>query len=88
LVGPALAGYALKVEPARLVVSEREATLCRLPRALDGLTIAHLSDLHLGAYVSAQQVAQAVDLANSLEPDLVVITGDFVYRDASHIGEP
>lgn len=87
MAGPALVGYALKVEPGRLVVSVREAVLGRLPLALGGITVAHLSDLHVGAYVSAQQVAQAVDLANSLEPDLVALTGDFVYRDASRIDE-
>lgn len=87
LTGPALAGYAWCVEPGRLAVSVRDVRLPRLPQSLDGLTIAHLSDLHVGAFVSADHVARAVELANELEPDLVVLTGDFVYRDPARIHE-
>lgn len=49
-----------------------------LPRALDGLKIAHLSDLHIGLWTSAEEVAQAFDLTRQLKPDLVVITGDLI----------
>ena len=49
-----------------------------LPRALNGLKIAHLSDLHIGLWTSAREVAQALDLTRQLKPDLVVITGDLI----------
>lgn len=49
-----------------------------LPRALDGLKIAHLSDLHIGLWTSAKEVAQALDLTRQLKPDLVIITGDLI----------
>lgn len=59
----------------RLVVPVRG-----LPRALDGLRIAHLSDLHIGAYLDAGQLAAHVERVNALEPDLICLTGDLVDR--------
>ena len=49
-----------------------------LPRELDGLRIAQLSDIHIGSYMSAAEVRRAVGMANELKPDLSVITGDFL----------
>jgi uncharacterized protein len=49
-----------------------------LPRELDGLRIAQLSDIHIGSYMSAAEVRRAVGLANELKPHLSVVTGDFV----------
>jgi predicted MPP superfamily phosphohydrolase len=49
-----------------------------LPKALDGLRILHLSDLHIGEFMPRQEIARAVAMANDLRPDLAVITGDFV----------
>jgi len=49
-----------------------------LPRAFDGLTITQLSDLHAGAFIREAELARAVDLANGLRSDLVVITGDIL----------
>lgn len=49
-----------------------------LPEGLDGLRIAHLSDLHVGPLVSADVVRQWRRTLEALRPDLVVITGDLV----------
>jgi predicted MPP superfamily phosphohydrolase len=47
---------------------------------LDGLTIVQLSDFHVGfrPSLNLRATRKAVDLALEAEPDLVVITGDFV----------
>lgn len=52
-----------------------------LPKELNGLTIAHLSDLHVGGWTTADEIAQALDLTRSLKPDLVVMTGDLIDRN-------
>jgi predicted MPP superfamily phosphohydrolase len=58
-----------------------ELPLARLPPELDGLRIAHLSDLHLGMLGRGRRaVASAVDWVNERRPDLVVVTGDLVAR--------
>jgi predicted MPP superfamily phosphohydrolase len=49
-----------------------------LPRALDGLQIAHVSDLHYGKYTTPALVDRLVDMVNGLEADLVLMTGDLI----------
>jgi predicted MPP superfamily phosphohydrolase len=49
-----------------------------LPPAFDGFTIAHLSDFHYHPVFTAKPIADAVDLVNKLNPDILVLTGDFV----------
>jgi predicted MPP superfamily phosphohydrolase len=59
-------------------VHQIDLPVSALPRELDGLRIAQLSDIHIGTYMSAAEVRRAVDMANELKPDLSVVTGDFV----------
>jgi len=49
-----------------------------LPEGLDGLGIAHLSDLHYGKFTKAEDIDRAVETINGLDADLVVFTGDLV----------
>lgn len=52
-----------------------------LPQAFDGMTIAQISDLHVGSFGSDTTfVAALVDRINGLHPDMVVFTGDIVNR--------
>ncbi|MBN1458490.1 MAG: metallophosphoesterase [Armatimonadetes bacterium] len=55
-----------------------------LPPVLDGFTIAHLSDLHRGPYISEGQVREAVQMAMSYAPDLIVLTGDHLSLSARY----
>jgi predicted MPP superfamily phosphohydrolase len=57
-----------------------EVALDGLPEALDGITIGHLSDFHLGAPFSRGNRAseQAARWVGQRRPDLVCITGDLV----------
>ena len=58
-----------------------EIRLDGVPAELDGLRIAHLSDLHLGVPSRGRRaVREAVDWAIERKPDLVCITGDLVSR--------
>lgn len=59
-------------------IHEVDLPLAALPRELDGLRIAQLSDIHMGTYMSAAEVRRAVAMANELNPDLTVVTGDFI----------
>ena len=63
--------------PRRVQVSRHEVLVSGLPGALDGLTILHLTDLHL--YAGMHEAARrAMRLADELSPDVTVITGDLV----------
>jgi uncharacterized protein len=48
--------------------------------ALEGFTIVQMADIHLKPYTQANLVRRAVAIANQLHPDLIVLTGDFVWR--------
>lgn len=64
----------------------RELPLHGLPRELDGLRVAHLSDFHLGIYGRGPvAVERAVDWVAERKPDLVCITGDLLSKAK---GEP
>jgi uncharacterized protein len=66
------------LEPNRPTLVAMEIALARLPAAFDGFTIAHLSDFHYDEHFSAVPIRAAIDIVNSLSPDFVVLTGDFV----------
>ncbi len=67
-------------------VTQPEITIPGLPLALDGLTMCQLTDIHHGPFVSIEYVRCIVDLANSLKPDIIVLTGDHVYRSSEYTG--
>ena len=74
----AIGADAALFEPNHPVVTRIDIPLLRLPREFDGFTIAQLSDFHYDPYFSVIPIRKAVFLANTLNPDLVVLTGDFV----------
>ena len=47
----------------------------------DGLKIVHLSDLHLGPWITHERLAEVVEIAIEQQPDLISITGDFIDRE-------
>ncbi|MDR1946068.1 MAG: metallophosphoesterase [Desulfovibrio sp.] len=59
-------------------VRATQSSLPRLPAELDGLRIAHISDLHIGPLLLQKWTEAVVDTVNGLEPDLIVVTGDIV----------
>jgi len=70
--------YGFLVGRLRYRLERVEIPIPGLPEALDGLRIAQLSDIHIGAYMPREQVRRAVEMANELGADLAVVTGDFI----------
>ncbi len=68
-------------------VREVPVKLERLPRALSGLSIAQITDLHVGPTIGRREVRRVVDLANGLRPDAVAVTGDLVDGGVSELGD-
>jgi predicted MPP superfamily phosphohydrolase len=75
--------YSWQIEPRRLVVREEHLHIDRLPAGFDGFRIAQLSDIHIDPQYRYGFIAEAVMAVNELEPDLAVLTGDYVTQDAS-----
>lgn len=65
-------------ETLRLELAEKELLVPQLPPALDGLRIAHLSDLHMSGRIGVDYFRAAVRAANEAAPDLIAVTGDLV----------
>lgn len=51
-----------------------------LPRDLDGLTIAHVSDVHVGSFTRGKTPQKIAEATNNLRADLVLQTGDLINR--------
>jgi uncharacterized protein len=83
----AMAADSLLLEPNRPQIVRREIALRRWPEYLNGFTIALLSDLHYDSRFSVHPLKAAIGMVNSLHPDLIAITGDFVTASSFDGGE-
>ncbi|MCW8985519.1 MAG: metallophosphoesterase [Thermoanaerobaculales bacterium] len=64
---------------------ELEVELPNLPASADGLVVAHLTDLHLGALIGERRLRSVIEQIEGMNPDLVVVTGDLVDGDAGAV---
>jgi uncharacterized protein len=83
----ATGGYATQIEPCRLVLERRTIRLPHLSPALDGFRIALMSDHHLFPFTPRDLLERAVEQANGLHPDLILLGGDYVCADVESILE-
>src|ERR1700722_864937 len=67
-------------------VTDQRIWLSGLPGAFAGMRVLQLSDIHHSLFFPLHRVAAVVELANSLKPDLVALTGDFVTYSRRSIG--
>lgn len=78
--------YTWQVEPHWVEVVEQPLPIQHLPASLAGKTIVQLSDIHVGPRVDDDYLRGAITIVNQLQPDMVVVTGDFMsYRDHGQI---
>jgi uncharacterized protein len=68
-------------EPFMTAIERQEIYLRRLPRALNGLRMVHLSDFHYGPLVDPRHLERAIEIANDLKPDFIALTGDYISQD-------
>jgi predicted MPP superfamily phosphohydrolase len=52
---------------------------------LHGFRLVHLTDIHAGPFISFDDIGEVVATANSLKPDLIVLTGDYVNNNPEYI---
>ncbi|MGE0608042.1 MAG: metallophosphoesterase [Pirellulales bacterium] len=69
-------------ECLRIDVHEKTLAVPQLPPELSGLSIAHLSDLHMSGKIGRVWFETAIGLVNDMQADLVAITGDLVENPA------
>ncbi len=84
---PFVAGaYGLFYGRLNLEITRHRVKLRRLPKAFEGFRIVQLSDVHISAFMSAEEIRRYVAIANQLKADLVALTGDFVTWEAAMEG--
>jgi predicted MPP superfamily phosphohydrolase len=67
------------------VIEKVQIPIAGLPSGLDGFRIAQISDFHLYPLTTIKLVDQAVQMTNDLNPDLIVLTGDYVWHEVEAI---
>ena len=78
-------GFANARRTAR--VRRVEVVVAGLPSALEGFSIAQLSDVHVGPTIRKPYVERLVTAVNALDADLVAITGDLVDGSVADLAE-
>ena len=79
--------YSTLIEPQSVGITRLDVSLEGLPAGLDGLTIAHLTDLHRSSLVSSDYLRRCIMRANALTPDVIVFTGDYLTHPRSRRGD-
>ena len=79
--------YGFAAERINYQIRRVEIPISNLPTALDGLTIAQISDIHLSGYMSREDVRRAVDLTNDQGAHLTVVTGDLITGSSDPIAD-
>ena len=82
----AACAYGMLYERNEIETTRQRIVLDRLPKAFDGFRIAQLSDIHIGPFMTAQDIRKYAAMVNPLKPDLVALTGDFVTWEGSPQG--
>lgn len=73
--------YTWRIEPTWVEFVSRELALPGLPKAWEGMTLVHLSDIHVGPRVDDDFLRRTFGQVSALAPDMVAYTGDFIsYR--------
>jgi len=67
---------ALAVRPVYITIATD-----RLPRGVDKLRIAHITDVHLGWVIQEERLDRILDVVRAAQPDMLVSTGDLVDGD-------
>jgi predicted MPP superfamily phosphohydrolase len=83
--GLGLSGYGIWSAERLPLVTRRTLFFPDLPAGLDGITIAHLSDVHAGIHMEREKMEAIVAQTSALRPDLIVQTGDMIDIAVSYI---
>ena len=68
-------------------VVQVDVPISNLPEALNGFTVAQISDIHVGPTIKTHYLQRIVDKVNGLKVNMVAITGDLVDGSVKELGQ-
>ena len=74
-------------QKTRFRVRNIDVPLANLPRALDGVTITHVSDTHVGKFTRGRVLKELSETVNSMKSDLILLTGDLIDHSIDDLPE-
>jgi len=84
LIGTTLVVYAFWIEPHRISVTRQSLSSKKIKADARPLRVLHLGDLHIERVTNRER--QVVELARSLQPDVILFSGDFL--NLSNVDDP
>ena len=77
LIATGIAGWAIS-RLNDLRIRAIDVPIPNLPPPLDGLTLAQVSDIHIGKFTRAGMLDRVVEMTNQLRADTMIFTGDLI----------
>jgi predicted MPP superfamily phosphohydrolase len=79
-------GYGMRTALGPPRLQRVQMPLAKLPRGMDGMRLAIVSDIHLGPLKGTHHVGRIVELINSVTADIVCVVGDLVDGSVAELG--
>ncbi|MDG4804067.1 metallophosphoesterase [Micromonospora sp. WMMD980] len=86
LTAAGVTGYGVRTAMGPPQLDRVRIPLAKLPRSMDGLRIATVSDIHLGPLRGRAHTERIVAMINRLDADLVAVVGDLVDGSVAELG--
>ncbi|MEV2237822.1 metallophosphoesterase [Micromonospora sp. NPDC049891] len=87
LTATGLVGYGVRTAMGPPQLDRVQIRLAKLPRSMDGLRIATVSDIHIGPLTGRAHTERIVAAINRLDADIVAVVGDLVDGTVAELGD-